>query len=290
MARSEVEDVDLLVVGGGKAGKSLAMDRAKAGLEVVMVEHDKVGGSCINVACIPTKSLVGSARTLATARRAAQMGVEVHAEPSVSLELLRRHKELVVSGMVSAHQVMFAESGMDFVLGSARFIAERTVEISTAGGRTRVVRGHDVVINTGTVPAMPHLAGLEEADVWTSESILHLERMPQTLLIVGGGYVGSEFASMFAIFGSRVTVLQSGDQLLPREDPDVAAAVAEVLNEQGVEVRSGARAIRVHRGLGHGEVVVRLDSGEEVSGRSSSWRPVVRLPPLAWGSTPPAST
>ena len=119
MVDHDVEDVQLLVVGGGKAGKSLAMDRARAGWPVVMVERDKIGGTCINVACIPTKALVGSARTLLVARNAARMGVELDGTAAISLEALRRHKESVVGGMVSAHEKMFAESGMDFILGTA---------------------------------------------------------------------------------------------------------------------------------------------------------------------------
>jgi pyruvate/2-oxoglutarate dehydrogenase complex dihydrolipoamide dehydrogenase (E3) component len=265
MTQRNVEDVDLLVVGGGKAGKSLAMDRAKTGWRVVMVERDKVGGTCINVACIPTKALVGSARSLLTARHAAQMGVQIHSEPSVSLELLRRHKESVVGGMVSAHEEMFAASGMDFVLGTARFIAKRTVEISTAYGPTRVVRGRDVVINTGTEPAVPKLPGLADAEAWTSETILHLERLPETLLVVGGGYVGCEFASMFAVFGTQVTLLHAGAQLLPREDPDIATAVSDILTGQGVEVRLGARAVGARRAPGPGDVFVALEDGVEVS-------------------------
>ena len=261
-----VEDVDLLVVGGGKAGKSLAIDRAKAGWRVVMVERDKVGGTCINVACIPTKALVGSARTLLTARRAARMGVEINAAPSVSLELLRRHKEAVVGGMVSAHEELFAASGMDFVLGTARFIAPRTVEVSTER-RTRLVRGRDVVINTGAGPAVPLLPGLDEAEAWTSETILRLDRLPETLLVVGGGYIGCEFASMFAIFGTRVTILHAGDQLLPREDVDIAAAVARTLAGHGVDVQLGPRAVSVRRAPGHGEVSVMLDNGAEVMGQ-----------------------
>jgi pyruvate/2-oxoglutarate dehydrogenase complex dihydrolipoamide dehydrogenase (E3) component len=266
MTPHEEEQVDLLVVVGGKAGKSLAMDRAKAGWRVVMVERDKIGGTCINVACIPTKALVESARTLLTARSARQMGTAVNGDPGVSLELLRRHKESVVGGMVSAHEEMFVASGMDFVLGTARFVAERTVEITTAEGRTRLVRGRDVVINTGTVPAVPPLAGLDDAGAWTSETILRLDRLPQTLVIVGGGYIGCEFASMFAIFGTRVTVLHAGDQLLPREDPDIAEAVAGILTGQGVDVRLGARAARVGRAAGDGDVTVALVDGTDASG------------------------
>jgi pyruvate/2-oxoglutarate dehydrogenase complex dihydrolipoamide dehydrogenase (E3) component len=220
----EVEDVDLLVIGGGKAGKSLAMDRAKAGWKVVMAERDKIGGTCINVACIPTKALVGSARTMLTARRAAQMGIEIGGEPRVSLERLRRHKESVVGGMVSTHEKLFADSGMDFILGTARFVDERTAEIASRDGTRRVVRGRDVVINTGTTPALPALEGIGEVEVWNSETILTLHRLPESLLVLGGGYVGCEFASMFAIFGTRVTLIQGPPQVLPREDPDVAAA------------------------------------------------------------------
>jgi pyruvate/2-oxoglutarate dehydrogenase complex dihydrolipoamide dehydrogenase (E3) component len=259
-----VEDVDLLVVGGGKAGKSLAMDRAKAGWSVVMVERDKIGGTCINVACIPTKSLVASARTLIAARHAGEFGVDVGGEPSISLDGLRRHKESVVDAMVTAHEKMFADSGMDFVLGTARFVAERTVEIETRTGGTRLVRGRDVVINTGTTPARPELDGIAAARVWDSETILHLERLPETLLVLGGGYVGCEFASMFATFGARVTLLQGSGQLLPREDPDVAQQVADVLADQGVEVRSGVRATAVRREPD--DVVVTLDTGREVRG------------------------
>src|SRR3954471_22406672 len=198
-----IEDVDLLVVGGGKAGKSLALDRAKAGWTVAMVEHDKIGGTCINVACIPTKALVASARTLISARRAGELGVEVGGQPAVVLDRLRAHKQGVVGGMVVAHAQLFTGSGMDFLMGTARFVAERTVEVALNGSGTRTIRGREVVIDTGTTPALPDLPGLAQAAPWTSESILHLERLPGSILILGGGYVGCEFASMLAVFGTR---------------------------------------------------------------------------------------
>jgi pyruvate/2-oxoglutarate dehydrogenase complex dihydrolipoamide dehydrogenase (E3) component len=115
------------------------------------------------------------------------MGVRLDGEPAVSLDALRRHKESVVAGMVSAHEKMFTESGMDFILGTARFVAPRTVEIRTRNGGTRRIRGDDVVINTGTPPAVPDLPGIREADVWTSETILQLNRLPMRLSILGGG-------------------------------------------------------------------------------------------------------
>ena len=265
MTDRDVEEVDLLVIGGGKAGKSLAMDRAKAGLKVAMVERDKVGGTCINVACIPTKALVGSARTMLMARRAEQMGVELGDEPLVSVDGLRRHKSSVVEGMVTAHKKMFADSGMDFILGTARFIAPGTAEITTHDGNVRLLHGTDVVINTGTTPAIPDLPGIIEARVWTSETILQLERLPQRLLILGGGYVGCEFASMFALFGSQVIMVQGPNQLLPREDPDVAAEVADILADQGVELHLSTRATAVHREAG-GKIIMNRADGSQLSG------------------------
>lgn len=267
MPEKQPDDVDLLVVGGGKAGKSLAMDRAKAGWSVAMVERDKIGGSCINVACIPTKSLVGSARTIVALRHADVMGIELDGSPDVSLEALRRHKESVVDGMVEAHRQMFTDSGMDFIMGTARFVAPRTVQIALNDGGTRLIRGRDVVVNTGTTPALPHLPGLPEADVWTSETILHLDRLPETLLILGGGYVGCEFASMFALFGSRVVLVQAGPQLLAREDPDMAGEVADILTGQGVALHLGSRAAAVHREPDHGgQVTLTLEDGTVLGG------------------------
>lgn len=260
----EIEDVDLLVIGGGKAGKSLAMDRARAGWKVAMVERDKIGGTCINVACIPTKALVGSARTVLAARQAEVMGVEVD-EPLVSVDGLRQHKSSVVDGMVAAHKKMFADSGMDFILGTARFIGPRTVQIKTHKGDSRLLRGTDVVINTGTTPALPDVPGVAESAALTSETILQLERLPHRLLILGGGYVGCEFASMYALLGSKVIMVQGGSQLLRREDPDVAVEVAEILTDQGVEIRLNARATAV-RHNGDGEVFVILEDGSQVDG------------------------
>jgi probable pyridine nucleotide-disulfide oxidoreductase len=240
------------------------MDRAKAGWAVAMVVRDKIGGTCINVACIPTKALVGSARTLVAAARASQMGVEIGGEPQISLARLREHKDSVVGGMVSAHQKMFAESGMDFILGTARFVAERTVAVTNRDGTRRLIRGREVVINTGTTPTVPTVAGIEDAEVWNSETILALHRLPETLLVLGGGYVGCEFASMFAILGSSVTLVQGRDRILPREDRDVSAAVGEVLAGSGVALRTGASADAVRREAGHGDVIITMADGGEM--------------------------
>ncbi|MGX1364871.1 pyruvate/2-oxoglutarate dehydrogenase complex dihydrolipoamide dehydrogenase (E3) component [Streptomyces canus] len=253
-----VEDVDLLVVGGGKAGKTLAMDLARAGRRVVMVERGMIGGTCINVACIPTKSLVTSSRLARRAAAAQSLGLSL-GKLEVDLHLLRSHKEGVVADMVDLNHRQFLDSGMDLVLGTARFVAERTVEIDLNDGGRRVVRGADVVINTGMVPHIPSVPGLADVQPLTSETIMHLERIPERLVVLGGGYVGLEFAQMFAAFGSRVTVLDRNRRLLPREDADISGVLAECLREDGVEVLAGVTVKEASRD--HGVVRLVLEDG-----------------------------
>ncbi len=277
------QEVDLLVVGGGKAGKSLAMTRAKKGDSVVMIERDKVGGTCINVACIPTKTLISSARVLHEVQGAPAYGVslpEMGADESsstddsallhrarIDLAALRRRKEGVVGAMVAAHEHMFPASGMDFVRGTARFVAPRTVEVTSPGAAVRRVRGKTVLINTGTVPAVPAIAGLGQAAYWTSEDLLTLPELPSHLVVLGGGVIGVEMASLMGLLGVPVTLLHAGEHILDREDPDVAAEVARGLEALGVRVLTGARATRVTTpGPGVAPVVVRTADGREATG------------------------
>ncbi|RAN77647.1 mercuric reductase [Bacillus sp. SRB_336] len=257
-----VEEFDLLVVGGGKAGKSLAMDLAAAGQRVAMVERGMIGGTCINVACIPTKTLVNSARLLSVSRRAAEFGITVPGGPAIDIDLLRARKEDVVGTMVAGQRKSFLGSGMDLVIGEARFTGARTVEVTDDAGTRRTLAGTNVVVNTGMVPSVPDIPGLRAADPLTSTSILALESLPSSMVILGGGYVGCEFASMLSIMGVQVTVVQRRDALLPREDADVSSAVANALTADGVTVIFGAEAASVART--GGMVTVELSDGRKV--------------------------
>ncbi|KQV08137.1 dihydrolipoyl dehydrogenase family protein [Leifsonia sp. Root112D2] len=241
-----IEEFDLVVVGGGKGGKSLAMDRAKAGARVAMVERGMIGGSCINVACIPTKTLVTSARAVGTIARAAKLGIRVDGS-HVDLDLLRAHKEGVVGDMVKMNYDLFIASGMDFILGSARFTAPRTIEVTTDAGRTRLLRGTEVVINTGTRPIVPAIEGIDTVGVMTSEDVLRLESIPGRVAVIGGGYIGAELAQMLHRFGSELTMLVRGERLLAREEPEISQALAEVFTAEGIDVRFGAEATQVAR-------------------------------------------
>ena len=239
MSTNAIETVDLLVVGGGKAGKSLAMERAKAGWKVAMVERRFVGGTCINVACIPTKSLVNSARRLSDARTDEAFGIVGTEGAHVDLAKLRAHKEGIVGAMVGAHEKMFAAPGLDFIRGEARFTGERTVTIALEDGGERTIRGERVLINLGSRPARPAIPGLWESGAWTNEEILRLEELPSSLAIIGASYIGVEFASMMATFGVDVTLISSGDHVLPREDEDAARVVEAGLTSAGVRIVPG---------------------------------------------------
>ena len=266
----DIEELDLLVIGGGKAGKSLAMDLAATGQRVAMVERGMIGGTCINVACIPTKTLVNSARLLALTRRAAEFGITGADSPAIDLPLLRARKDGVVSTMVAGQRKSFLGSGMDLVMGQARFIAPGTVEVTGDDGSRRTLRGSKVVINTGMVPLIPDIPGLRDAAPLTSTTILALESLPASIIIVGGGYIGCEFASMLSIMGVAVTLLQRGPTLLPREDADMAAAVATAMGNDGVALRLGVEVTSVSRESGGpggpGTVTARLSDGSDVSG------------------------
>ena len=258
-----MENFDLIVVGGGKAGKSLAMNRAKHGWKVALIERQFIGGTCINVACIPTKSLVASARRLDEARNDSVFGVEGTGNVHIDIEKLRAHKNGIVSAMIAAHEKFFAAPGIDFMRGSARLLDAHSVEVTLEDGTARQLHSDKVLLNLGTRPAHPPIPGLWEAGAWDSEDILRLEEIPSSLAIIGGGYIGVEFASMMATFGSQVTVIASGEHILDREDPDIAAIYQEVLSTQGVTVLTGARAQSAAKDGNN--IRIELSDGREVT-------------------------
>lgn len=268
-----IEEVELLVVGGGKAGKTLAMEWANAGHAVAMVERGWIGGTCINVACIPTKTLVTSARALRTARRARELGFVVGQLPgdgaesvAVDVDLLRAHKAGVVAEMVDSQRELFLGSGMDLVVGEAVFIGPCTVEVTADDGSRRRIRGGQVVINTGARPLVPDLDGLADVPYLTSESLLELTALPRHLVVLGGGVVAVEMAQMFAVFGSRVTVVERGPRLLGRLDAAVSDAVADALRADAIDVRLDSPARSVARLPDGDGVVVHLADGSQVTG------------------------
>ena len=233
---------DAIVIGAGQAGVPLATELARAGRRTLLIERAHVGGTCINEGCTPTKTMVASARVAYLARRGADYGVRT-GEVSVDLARVRQRKRSIVETFRAGTQGRIDRAeGLDLVSGEARFTAARTVAVDG-----RLFEGELVFINTGGRPAAAELPGLESVAPLDSTSVMELDRIPEHLLVLGGGYIGLEFAQMFRRFGSRVTVIQRAPQLLPLEDEDVARAVLGVLREDGVEVLLQAEARRAER-------------------------------------------
>jgi pyruvate/2-oxoglutarate dehydrogenase complex dihydrolipoamide dehydrogenase (E3) component len=252
---------DALVIGAGQAGGPLAGALAKSGRRTALVERSHVGGTCVNEGCTPTKTMVASARVAYLARRAADYGVRT-GPVSVDLARVRQRKRAIVESFRKGSEGGLARAGVDLIMGEARFSGPHTVEVRRNDGAAVTLTAPWVFVNTGARPARPPLPGLDGVPALDSTSIMELDEVPEHLLVLGGGYVGLEFAQMFRRFGSRVTVVQRDKQLLGREDEDVAAALTALLREDGLEVLLDTEAVRVAQAGGRIELAVRSREGE----------------------------
>jgi pyruvate/2-oxoglutarate dehydrogenase complex dihydrolipoamide dehydrogenase (E3) component len=238
------EAYDAIVIGSGQGGTPLSINLARAGLKTAIVERNHIGGTCINVGCTPTKTMVASARVAYLSRRSADYGVD-SGPVTVSMSAVRRRKEKVVESFRdSGLQNIEKTRGLELLRGEARFIGRKSLEVLLSEGGTRLLTAKEIFINTGARPAKPPVPGLDTVPSLDSTSIMELESLPEHLLVMGGGYVGLEFAQMFRRFGSQVTIVHHGDQLLSREDPDVAKEVAGILEEDTIRVLLNAETVR----------------------------------------------
>jgi pyruvate/2-oxoglutarate dehydrogenase complex dihydrolipoamide dehydrogenase (E3) component len=239
------ERFDAIVLGTGQAGKPLALDLGSAGRRTAVIEREHVGGTCVNVGCTPTKTMVASARVAYLARRAADYGVRC-GPVAVDMTQVRQRKQTIVDDFRTGGQRRLEKAeNVELIFGEARFIAPKVVEVTLKAGGARTLTADAIFINTGARPARPAIAGLDSAEALDSTSIMELNALPEHLLVLGGGYIGLEFGQMFRRFGSAVTLVQRGKQLLTREDPDVAAEVHKVLQEDGIEILLDTEATRV---------------------------------------------
>jgi pyruvate/2-oxoglutarate dehydrogenase complex dihydrolipoamide dehydrogenase (E3) component len=230
-----MDNYENLVVGSGEAGKYLAWTMAKAGRRTALVERKFIGGSCPNIACLPSKNVIHSAKIASLVKRAQEFGLEGHPLATSMTGVLHR-KQKMVNDLIELHLERFQASGAELIMGNAQFIGERTVEVSLNGGGSRVLAAERLFLNLGTRTSMPDVAGLAAAKPMTHIKALDLDRLPGHLVVLGGGYVGLELAQAIRRFGSLVTVIQRGSQLASGEDADVGSALFELFREEGIEV------------------------------------------------------
>ncbi len=236
---------DAIVIGSGQAGTPLSTALAEAGMRTALIEREHVGGTCINEGCTPTKTMVASGRVAYLARRAADYGVQTGAI-GIDLRKVRERKRNIVDSFRSGNQSRIQQTAnLDLIFGLASFTGPKSVEVRLKDGSQRLFSAEYVFINAGTRASRPTLDGLHSVSFLDNASIMELEAVPEHLLILGGGYIGLEFGQLFRRFGSRVTIVQSGGQLLTREDPDVAEEIAKILRQDGLEVVLKAKTSRV---------------------------------------------
>ncbi|WP_426061015.1 mercuric reductase [Hymenobacter sp. B1770] len=259
---------DAIIIGSGQAGNPLATSLANAGRQVAMVEENRLGGSCINYGCSPTKTLLATADRLHHIRTAAQVAAPETTSATdlrVDLAAAVARKDGVVAAMRDGIRASLTKKQDNITLleGHAAFTAAHSLHVSLANGRTQDIMAPLIFINTGTRAAIPDVDGLADTGYLTTTQLLDLKELPEHLLILGGGYIGLEFSQMFRRFGSRVTVIEAGPQLLEREDDDVCQGLQEALSKEGIDFVMGARAHSVSRSAsGNITVAAQTKQGE----------------------------
>jgi pyruvate/2-oxoglutarate dehydrogenase complex dihydrolipoamide dehydrogenase (E3) component len=278
---AQPERVEALVLGSGEGGKYLAWHLARSGRRTAVVERKLIGGSCPNINCLPSKNEIWSAKVADLVHHAAQFGM-VTGSTAIDLARVRQRKRDMVDGLIAMHLDRYRASGAELIMGAGRFVAPKTLEVRLNDGGTRLLAGDLVFLNVGTHATIPPVPGLADAGPLTHIEVLELDRLPGHLVVLGGGYVGLEFAQAYRRFGSRVTVIEHGPQLLGREDPDVAEEVGRILRAEAIEVLLGADVLRVEGRSGEGvRLHVRMAGSERALTGSDTLAATGRTPNTA---------
>ena len=250
-----MREFDAIVIGTGQAGPSLANRLTEAGRRVAVIERDRFGGTCVNTGCTPTKALVASAYAAQTARRAAEYGVIIEGGAVMDMKKVRARKDAIAGQSSSGVERWLKDNPRCTVYqGHARFTGPHRVSVND-----EALTAPHIFVNVGGRALVPEIPGLDQVNHLTNSSILDLDFAPPHLIVVGGSYIGLEFAQIFRRFGSEVTVLELAPRLIAREDEDTSAAVAKILEREGIAIHTGVRGLQVARR--NGGVAVTLESG-----------------------------
>jgi pyruvate/2-oxoglutarate dehydrogenase complex dihydrolipoamide dehydrogenase (E3) component len=256
---ADVEKYDILVLGSGEAGKWTAWTMADEGRRTAMVERKWLGGSCPNIACLPSKNVIYSARVASLVRRGAEFGLEMD-KLQINMAGVQQRKRQMVEAEHQFHAKRTRDAGIELVMGEGSFVAPKTLEVALNDGGTRRIVGERVFLDLGSHSTMPNVPGLTAANPMTHIEVLDMDRLPRHLIVIGGGYIGLELAQAVRRFGSDVTVIEQGAQLAEREDPDVGSALLDLFHDEGIEVLLGAHVSQIG-GLSGKEVQVYAKDG-----------------------------
>lgn len=255
---------DNLLIGSGEANKYLAWALAKSGERTAIVERSMIGGSCPNTACLPSKNVIHSAKVASLVKRAGEFGISTGLVQTEMAAVFSR-KARMVDDLVVLHQQRFRENGVELIMGEARFTGPNTVQVKLQSGGIRNVEGVRVFVNVGTHATLPEIPGLAAAKPMTHVEALNLQRLPKHLVVMGGGYVGIEFAQAMRRFGSKVTIIHRGEQLLGGEDKDVSSALCQMLERDGIKILLQTELHQVNGLSGDHIRMVVLISGDRMS-------------------------
>jgi pyruvate/2-oxoglutarate dehydrogenase complex dihydrolipoamide dehydrogenase (E3) component len=257
------EEYDVVVLGSGEAGKYIAWTQAKRGKKVVVVERKYIGGSCPNIACLPSKNVIHSAKVASYFARSEEFGITKD-NWRVNMIGVRDHKRKMVDGLIDMHLANFKSSGAELLIGSGRFTGPKTIEVALPDAGTRSLRGENVVISTGSRATIEPIPGLIESRPLTHIEALDLDHLPEHLLIIGGGYIGLELAQAMRRFGSKVTIIERNTRLAHREDPDVTDLLSEVFRDEGIEIVTSATITGIEGKSGDRAKIQAVRDGEQV--------------------------
>lgn len=259
---AQAEIYDLVILGGGTGSTLAAWTFASQGQRVAVVERKYIGGSCPNIACLPSKNILHSARVASLFRRGKEFGLSADTL-HIDMSAVRARKRKMVSGLNDMYLDHFKKTGAEFILGSGHFVGPKTLEVTLLDGTTRRLRGTNVIISTGTRAALEPVLGLVDAQPITHIEALELDQVPGHLIVIGGGYVGLELSQAMRRFGSKVTIIDRNDRLLHKEDDDVTNALADLFKDEGIDTVLKARVKQVSGKSGDSVTVVLEQGGKE---------------------------
>jgi pyruvate/2-oxoglutarate dehydrogenase complex dihydrolipoamide dehydrogenase (E3) component len=257
------EEFDLVVIGSGEGGKYLAWTLGKQGKKVAVVEKKWIGGACPNMACLPTKNIIHSAKVASYFYRSAEFGISKE-NSRIDMKAVRERKRLMVSGLVDLHLANFKASGAELVMGWGKFVGPKAIEVALNDGGKRLLIGKKIVLDTGSRATIDPVPGLAEASPLTHIELLEIDHVPEHLLVIGGGYIGLELAQAMRRFGSKVTIIERNDRLAHREDHDVTEGLHALFKDEGIEVITSTRVTRVQGKSGELVLLHAIHGGAEI--------------------------